>query len=67
MNPAISSTRTPVTATSGAYTTSSAAQTIVPFTSLVIPVTLFRNVAMLSLIRIALALSGAAIRPSRMI
>ena len=67
MNPAISSTRTPVTATSGAYTTSSAAQTIVPFTSLVMPTMLFRNVAMLSLIRTALALSGAAIRPSRMI
>src|SRR5882724_2280933 len=67
MNPAISSTRTPVTATSGAYTTSSAAQTIVPFTSRVMPAMLFRNVAMLSLIRTALALSGAANRPSRMI
>ena len=51
MNPAISSTRTPETATSGAYTTSSAAHTIVPLASLVTPTTLLRNVAMLSLMR----------------
>src|SRR5262245_66543783 len=67
MNPAISSTWTPLTATSGESTTSSAAQTIVPFTSRVVPTMLLRNVAMLSLIRIALALSAAAIRPSRLI
>src|SRR5262249_34103357 len=67
MNPAISSTRTPVTATSGAYTTSSAAQTIVPFTSLLMPVTLFRNVAMLSLTGLWLALGGPALRPREMI
>src|SRR5881296_3185318 len=66
MNPAISSTRTPVTATSGAYTTSSAAQTMVPFRSFVMPITPFRIVEMLSLMRIAFALSGAVSRPSRM-
>src|SRR3989442_1786360 len=64
---AMASTRTSVTAISGAYTTSSAAHTIVPFTSLVTPATLFRNVAMLSLIRIVFAVIGSAIRPSRII
>src|SRR6266850_4434314 len=67
MKPAISSTWTEGTAISGAYTTSSAAHTIVPFTSFVMPEILLRNVAMLSLMRSAFALIGAAIRPSRMI
>src|SRR6266571_62770 len=67
MNAAISSTRTPRTAISGAYTTSSAAQTIVPRTSLVMPTMLLRIFPMFSLIRIAFAFSGAASRPSRMI
>src|SRR3989441_271004 len=67
MNAAVCSTRTPRTAISGAYTTSSAAQTIVPRTSLVMPTMLLRIFPMFSLIRIAFALSGAASRPSRMI
>src|SRR5438552_3163560 len=67
MHAAISSTRTPRTAISGAYTTSSAAQTIVPRTSLVMPTMLLRIFPMFSLIRIAFAFSGAASRPSRMI
>src|SRR5262245_38360882 len=66
MNSAIASTRTPLAAISGAYTTSSAAQTIVPFTSLVIPTTCCSRRVMLSLMRIVLALSGATSRPSRM-
>src|SRR2546425_8439643 len=60
MTVAISSTRTPRTAISGAYTTSSAAQTIVPRASWVMPTMFSRIVLMFSLIRIALALSGAA-------
>src|SRR5207245_3913712 len=67
MKVAISSTWTPRTAISGAYTTSSAAQTIVPRASLVMPTMFSRIVLMFSLIRIALALSGAASRPPRMI
>src|SRR5216117_354581 len=64
---AISSTRTPCTAISGAYTTSSAAQTIVDRTSLVTPTMFSRIVPMFSLIRIAFARIGAARRPARMI
>ena len=66
MKSAMASTWTPVTAISGAYTTSSAAHTIVPRASLVTPTTLSRTRMMLSLMRTVLALSGAAIRPSRM-
>ena len=67
MKPAISSTWTSRTAISGAYTTSSAAHTMVPLTSLVRPITLLSTFAMLSLIRTVLGRSGATRRPSRMI
>src|SRR5262249_53320933 len=63
--PPISSTWTPDTAISGAYTTSSEAHTSVPFTSLVMRTTCWRSRVTLSLIRMALALSGPARRPSR--
>ena len=56
MKPAIASTWTPVTAISGAYTTSSAAHTRVPLASLVVPTTLSRSRVMLSLMRMRVRL-----------
>src|SRR5439155_16582081 len=67
MKSAIASMRTPETATSGAYTTWSAAHTIVPLASRPTPTTLLRKVLMLSLMRTVFGLSGATIRPLRMI
>src|SRR3989442_14875562 len=60
---AMASTPTSATAISGAHTTSSTAHTLEPFTSLPTPPTLFRNVAMLPLLRIVFAVIGSAIRP----
>src|SRR3989475_8574563 len=54
MKGAVSSTGTPRTAISGAYTTSSAAQTILPPASLVMPTVFSMIIPMFSLIRIAL-------------
>src|SRR4029453_13590659 len=65
MKPAMASTWTPVTAISGVYTTSSAAHTIVPRASLVMPATLSRTRMMLSLMGTGLALRGGAGAPRR--
>src|SRR6266446_330564 len=67
MNPAIASTCTPVTAMVGAYTISSAPHTSVPLASFVVPTTAPSSRVRLSLMRSVFALSGDAIRPSRMI